>query len=75
MYFLLMSFLRAGTYGEAGLLTADRAVAALLLLPGSVVGIAIGTAIHSRISERRFSQAVSVLLVVLVVLLVVGAGR
>ncbi len=75
MFFLVMSLLRAGTYAQADLLTVDRAVAAALLLPGSVAGIIIGMSIHARISERRFSQAVSLLLVALGALLVVGVGR
>lgn len=75
LYFMLMSLLRAGIYTTADLLTVDRALAAALLLPGSVAGIIIGTIIHDRMSERRFSQAVSVLLVVLGILLTAGAGR
>ena len=74
-YWLLMSLMRGGTYTTAGLVTADRALAAALLLPGSVAGIIIGTIIHDRISEHVFSQAMSVLLVVLGVLLLAGAGR
>ncbi len=74
-YFLLMSLLRAVTYIAAGLLTADRIWAAVLLLPGSVAGVFIGTIIHHRISERQFSQVVSVLLVGLGLLLAVGVGR
>jgi uncharacterized membrane protein YfcA len=74
-YFLLMSLLRAGAYAKADLVTCDRALAAALLLPGSVAGIIIGTVIHKRISERRFSQAVSLLLVVLGVLVAAGVGR
>ncbi len=74
-YFLLMSLLRAGTYAKADLVTVDRAVAAALLLPGSLAGIIIGMVIHNRISERQFSQVVSLLLVVLGVLLVAGVGR
>ncbi len=75
IYFLLMSLIRAGTYSTAGLVTADRAFAAALLLPSSVAGIIIGTIIHDRISEQRFSQVISVLLVVLGTLLVAGVGR
>jgi len=75
MYFLLMSLLRAGTYATAGLITAERVLAAALLLPGSVAGIIIGTTIHDRVSEHRFGQVVSLLLVMLGLLLIAGAGR
>jgi len=74
-FFLLMSFLRGGTYAHADLITVDHLVAAALLMPGSVVGIIIGMVIHNHISERRFSQAVSLLLVILGALLVAGVGR
>jgi uncharacterized membrane protein YfcA len=74
-FFLLMSLMRAGTYAAAGLITTDHALAAALLLPGSVVGIIVGTIIHDRISEHRFRKAVSVLLVALGVLLAAGIAR
>ena len=75
MYFLTMSLLRAGIYSTTGLLTADRALAAVMLLPGSIAGIIIGISIHERISESQFRYVVAVLLVILGVLLAAGLGR
>ena len=74
-YFLSMSILRAGIYSTTGLLTADRALAAVMLLPGSIAGIIIGIIIHERISESQFRYVVAILLVGLGVLLAAGLGR
>lgn len=74
-YFFLMSLLRGWTYAGADLFTIDRAVAAGMLLPGSVVGIILGMIAHNHVSEHRFGQIVSILLVALGILLAAGAGR
>lgn len=74
-FFLTMSLLRAGIYSTTGLLTADRALAAVMLLPGSMAGIIIGVIIHERISESQFRYMVAILLVVLGALLAAGLGR
>ncbi len=75
MYFLSMSLLRAGIYSTTGLLTLDRALAAIMLIPGSIAGIVIGVIIHERISESQFRYVVAIVLVVLGVLLAAGLGR
>lgn len=74
-YFFLMSFFRAGSYLSAGVLTSNEAVAAVWLLPPTLLGIALGMAAHQRLSERRFATAVSLLLVLLGALLMIGVGR
>ncbi len=71
-FFLLMSLMRGGTYLHAGLLTTDELLAALWLLPFSLIGTALGMVAHGRLSERVFGRAVSILLVVLGALLVIG---
>jgi uncharacterized membrane protein YfcA len=74
-YFLSMSILRAGVYSTTGLLTADRALAAVMLLPGTIAGIILGVILHERISERQFGYVVAILLVILGALLAAGLGR
>ena len=74
-YFLLMSIFRTGTYVQAGLLTQDVILAAMWLLPASLVGIVTGMALHRRMTEHHFGNLISLLLVILGVLLLIGVGK
>lgn len=74
-YFMLMTVVRAGTYLHAGILTTSEAMAALWLLPPSVLGMLVGMIAHHRLSERHFAVFASVLLVLLGALLMIGVGR
>lgn len=64
-YFLLMSVGRSGWYLAGGLFTLDYVLAALWLLPATLVGWLAGMWLHTRVSERAFSQAVAILLLCL----------
>ena len=74
-YFLLMSIFRTGTYIQAGLLTQDVILAAMWLLPASLMGIVMGMALHRRMTEHHFGNLISLLLVILGVLLLIGVGK
>jgi len=74
-FFLLSSFIRAGSYLQAGILTGNEVVAAVWLLPPSLFGMVLGMLAHRRMSERHFAAAVSVLLMLLGALLTVGVGQ
>ena len=74
-FFLVMSVVRAGTYTHGGVFTLDRLLAAVWLLPASLVGMVIGMFLHVRISERFFAVAVAGLLVLLGFLLIIGGGK
>ena len=74
-FFLIMSVLRGASYLRVGVLTSSELIAALWLLPASVLGMVLGMVTHRSMSERRFGIAVSVLLIVLGLLLLVGGGK
>ena len=74
-YFLIMSGIRGATYLRAGILTTDILLAALWLLPPSIVGILLGMIVHRRLSERHFAAVVSTLLMILGSLLLIRGGK
>ncbi len=74
-FFLIMSFIRGGTYLHAGLLNWQIIHASLWLLPPSIVGTLAGLALHHRLTERRFALLVCILLTLLGTLLLSGAGK
>lgn len=67
--FLLMTAVRLPSYCIVGLITPQRLIAALTVLPAVIAGALIGNRIHLDLSERAFRRLVSVGLVVLGVLL------
>jgi uncharacterized membrane protein YfcA len=74
-YFLCMSAIRGVTYTSAGVLTMREVLAALWLLPASVVGMLTGMAVHRWLSERVFGLVVALLLMLLGLVLLVSGGR
>ncbi len=73
-FFLMMSFVRTGTYLHSGLLTWNEIVAAGWLLPPSFAGTLLGMAAHRKLSEKHFGVVVATLLMLLGALLIVGLG-
>lgn len=63
--FLLITCVRVPTYAVSGLITAERLVAALLLLPAVAVGGYLGNRVHLRLSEQAFRRAVCIALMLI----------
>jgi len=62
---LLMSLGRVPLYALNGLLTANRGVAALYLLPPVVLGALAGSLAHQRLSQGTYERAISVFIALL----------
>jgi uncharacterized membrane protein YfcA len=67
--FLLITMVRLPSYGVAGLITLDRAVAAALVTPALVLGGLVGDRIHLKVREVTFQRLVAVALLLIGVLL------
>ena len=72
--FLAMGLLRLPTYGILGLITVERMLSALLLLPLVAAGAWLGQRVHVRLDEAAFRRLVSVALALIGILLLVGGG-
>jgi uncharacterized membrane protein YfcA len=67
--FLAMTAIRLPSYAVVGLLTAERLLSGVMLLPAAVLGALAGQALHGRIPDAAFRRAVAVGLVLLGVVL------
>ncbi|MDJ0763909.1 MAG: sulfite exporter TauE/SafE family protein [Myxococcota bacterium] len=67
--FFFFSLLRVPSYWVSGLLTEERIVSAVLVLPAVLLGALIGNRIHVRMSEGRFKQVVSLSIVAIGIVL------
>lgn len=74
-FFSIVSIIRAASYFQAGLLSTDKAVAALWLIVPSLAGTFVGMWVHRRLSNYHFATAVSVLLILLGTLLLYSGWR
>lgn len=63
--FLLTGLLRLPAYGIAGLITGDRVLASLAVLPAALLGGWVGHRIHLEVDEATFRRLVSWALVVI----------
>ena len=57
--FLAMTAVRLPSYGMVGLLTAERLLSGVMLLPAALLGAVAGQLFHGRIPERSFRRAVA----------------
>lgn len=69
--FLIVSLLRIPSYALAGLITAERLLAAAALLPAVLVGAYLGNRVHLTISEGAFRRAVCLALMAIGAVLMV----
>ncbi|MCP4679387.1 MAG: sulfite exporter TauE/SafE family protein [Deltaproteobacteria bacterium] len=69
--FFFFTIVRAPSYVVSGLITQERLVSSLLVLPAVLLGAVIGNSIHVRISEKRFKQVVSLTITAIGVVLLV----
>jgi hypothetical protein len=69
--FLVITLVRLPSYAVAGLITADRAVAAALVTPALVLGGLIGDRVHLEVREVTFQRLVAAALLLIGVLLLV----
>jgi uncharacterized membrane protein YfcA len=67
--FLAMTAVRLPSYAALGLLTTERVISGVALLPAAVLGAVAGQALHGRIPEAGFRRAVALGLLVLGLLL------
>lgn len=74
-YFLCMSAMRGASYTWEGVLTTRELMAAVWLLPASILGTLAGVVVHNWLSERLFGTLVAALLMALGLLLIVSGGR
>jgi len=72
---LLSTSIRTLVFLAGGMLLLDRVVAALLLIPSVLAGLAVGHAIHLGASRERTLQAIAALLVLIGGTLVLRAWR
>lgn len=63
--FLAMTLVRLPSYGLAGLLTTERVLSGVILLPAALLGAVVGQALHGRIPEKSFRRAVALGLLLL----------
>ncbi|MBW2459733.1 MAG: sulfite exporter TauE/SafE family protein, partial [Deltaproteobacteria bacterium] len=69
--FLVITCVRVPTYAVAGLITSERLLAALMMLPAVLLGAYLGNRIHVRLSEQAFRRAVCVALMLIGAVLIV----
>ncbi|MFC1609510.1 sulfite exporter TauE/SafE family protein [Myxococcota bacterium] len=69
--FLFVSLVRLPAYATAGLITEERLVSSLAVMPVVLIGAWLGNRIHLQMAEQTFQRLVSVFLIV--VGLVIGA--
>jgi uncharacterized membrane protein YfcA len=67
--FLMVTLIRLPTYGVGGLITAERALGAALVLPAVLLGALVGNRVHLRVREITFQRMVAVALMLIGILL------
>jgi uncharacterized membrane protein YfcA len=60
--FLLMTFVRVPSYAWQGLITGERLLSTLLVMPAVFAGAWLGNRLHFQIPEQTFRRLVSTLL-------------